>query len=91
MTLPDLEKQIQHHKNQKQELETLSRINKDFRIDTITLSSPNVLLPIHLSSPKLSPDIAKLINDILFPEILAIREELEIDVKTFENLISGVE
>lgn len=84
MNIPDLKKQITEYENNKRELETLSRIDKDFRIDSICLSSPNVLIPLHLSNPKLSKDVAKLVNDILFPEILAIREELEIDIKDFE-------
>ena len=91
MTLQELDTQILIHKQNKSELKLLSSFDQNFTINTITLSSPNVLMPLHLSNPRISAEASQKIRAILMPEIEAWKEELEIDIKTFENKLREVE
>ena len=91
MNIPNLEKQIANYKRNKLQLEQLEKITENSIIAGITFKNDSTLSNIFLDNPEISIEDKREIITKVLQGISAWKEELIIDVSTFENLIGEIE
>ena len=90
MDLTILKKQISKYEQDVKQLEQLNKIAKSSEISGIIIRNDSTLQNVFLDNPQISADDKQAINALILMAIEDWKEELKIDVQTFENSIAGV-
>lgn len=90
MTPEDFETQLSIYKQKKKQLELYKSITDESEVACITFRNGSALQNIVISYPNFSDGIRKQFAVLAQQGLEEVIEELDIDIKDFENKIAGV-